>query len=422
MRKQLSVLVVSAAALLIGCPHAYAARGAREANGQAARLPARADLVPDFEKLGFSSRNQRDRGDCSLFAVTALAEFECARDANAAAPRAGLSPEFLIWAAHEASGHKGDQAMFYEAAAGLNALGICSDELMPYEKAADPNRKPSPKAMADAASRRARWQVHWIRLVDVQNPLTDAQLEAIKAAIADGHPVACGLRWPASLKGYEILAVPPPDKVSDGHSIAFVGFEDDPNQNGGGTFTFRNSFGPKWGKHGYGVMSYAYARAYANDALWLHFGAPHSEKPVERFEAESAAVLAHGRCEAERQDMGSWEGPLWSRGAQLFCNAQDGGFVELTFEVRAAGRYRVRVLGTAAPDYGVVRITLDGRKKLAQEFNLYSQRVSPAGSLELGTFELPAGQHKLHVASVGKGAGSKGFSFGLDAIDLLPPP
>jgi hypothetical protein len=36
--------------------------------------------------------------------------------------------------------------------------------------------------------------------------------------------------------------------------------------------------------------------------------------------------------------------------------------------------------------------------------------------------DLAAGRHKLRFASAGKPAGPTGFSFGLDAIDLLPPP
>ena len=70
------------------------------------------------------------------------------------------------------------------------------------------------------------------------------------------------------------MAVPPPNEVSDGHSIAFVGYEDNPKLNGGGAFRFRNSWGSQWGQGGYGLMSYAYARAYANDAVWLEFGLP----------------------------------------------------------------------------------------------------------------------------------------------------
>jgi hypothetical protein len=37
----------------------------------------------------------------------------------------------------------------------------------------------------------------------------------------------------------------------------------------------------------------------------------------------------------------------------------------------------------------------------------------------LGTFEIAAGQHRLSFTAADKNANSKGYSFGLDAIDLL---
>jgi len=93
----------------------------------------------------------------------------------------------------------------------------------------------------------------------------------------------------------------------------------------------------------------------------------------------------------------------------------------LVFKVRKAGRWRLRVLATAAPDYGIVRAALDG-KPVGQDFDLYSGRLSPAGSLELGTLDLAAGQHRLRFSVAGKNAVSTGFYFGLDAIDLLAAP
>jgi hypothetical protein len=166
-------------------------------------------------------------------------------------------------------------------------------------------------------------------------------------------------------------------------------------------------------------MSYAYARAYANDAVWLRLGPPKSEVPVERFEAESLDVSAKGRCEAAAQDMAGEGGLMWSQGRQLLCRAEEGGFVELGFTVRRGGRWRLRVLATAAPDYGIVRAALDG-KPLEGDFDLYSGRVSPAGSLELGTRNLAAGRHRLRFAAAGKNPASAGSSFGLDTVDLMP--
>ena len=378
-------------------------------------LPASVDLALEFEKLDLPPRAQGERDVCSLFAITALAEFDCAR--HMPRPHNGLSEEFLIWAGNQASGLKGDQAMFYKAVHGLNTFGICSEELMPYtwKKSV---AGPSAAARADARKRAERWQVNWIKRWDVRRKLSDVELHAIKKALADGHPVACGLRWPKALQGHELRAVPPPDGVFDGHSIVLTGYADNQKKTGAGVFLFRNSAGPKWGNKGYGVMSYAYVRTYANDALWLHFGAPKSEVPTERFEAEALPVLARGRCETSPQKMDEWGGLMWSQRKQLFCGAKAGGFVELGFTVRKAGRYRVRVLATAAPDYGTVQAALDG-KSLKGKFDLYSGRVCPSGSLELGVHELSAGGHRLRITAVGKDPASTGFAFGLDAIDLM---
>jgi hypothetical protein len=381
-------------------------------------LPANVDLMPHLERLGLTARQQGDRGVCSLFAITGLIEFEVDRKLHGRPPR--LSEEFLTWAAHEATGTTGDQAMFYEAVQGLNVLGICTDELMPYRVAGAPTRGTSPAALANARGESHRWRAHWIKRWDLHCPLSKPQMLAIRQALAAGHGVACGLRWPKQLQGYQILEVPPPEKVSDGHSIMFTGYNDDAQRPGGGVFLFRNSFGPKWGKEGYGVMSWAYAERYANDALWLEREPPRAEVPVVRHEAEAMPVLASQRCPSGPQDMKPWGGPMWSRGRQLMCQAQHGGFVELGFSVPKADRYRLRVLATAAPDFGIVRAALDG-KPVGPEFDLYSGRVSPAGSLELGTLEMPAGRHRLRVTAVGKNAASQGFAFGLDAVDLLSP-
>jgi hypothetical protein len=166
-------------------------------------------------------------------------------------------------------------------------------------------------------------------------------------------------------------------------------------------------------------MSYAYVRAYANDALWLHFGPPNSEVPLARFEAEALPVLAHERCDANSQDMGQFGGLLWSQGKQLFCAAQKDGFVVLGFTVSQSGRHRLRVLATAAPDFAKVRVSLDD-KAVGPEFDLYSGRVCPAGSLELGVHDLSAGPHRLRFTAIGKNPASGGYLFGLDTVDLMP--
>ncbi len=231
------------------------------------RLPNRISLIPEFQNLGLPPKAQGKRDTCSLFAITGLAEFEYAK--NNPAPPMPFSEEFLIWAVNRTRRTSRDQAKFNEAVRGLNAFGITSEEMMPYASAYDPGRKPSLAAIKDARSRSGRWKALWIKRWNPKTPLSEAQMLAIKKALASGHPVACGLRWPKSQKGHQLIQVPPPSRVFDGHSIVFVGYEDKPKQVGGGVFLFRNSNGPQWGNRGYGTMSYSYARTYANDALWL---------------------------------------------------------------------------------------------------------------------------------------------------------
>ncbi len=379
-------------------------------------MPASVDLGPVFQQRGLAPRAQGSRNTCSLFAITALADFEYQQTAQESRPR--LSEEFLIWAANEATGRVGDQAMFYEAIQGLNALGICPDESFAYSREPDPKQIPSEKNLADARELSHRWRVEWLKRWDVREPLTPEELLSIKRALADGHPVACGLRWPKSQRGPDLLEVPPADGVYDGHSIVFTGYADDASQPGGGAFLFRNSYGPRWGKDGYGRISFGYATAYANDALFLHCGKPGSETPAKRYEAESLTILASEKCRVSSQNMNDYGGPMWSNGEQLYCRAASGGSVDLSFEVEKPGRYRVRLLATAGPNYGQIQVGLDGQR-LDPVFDLYSGRISPAGSLELGTHDLIAGKHTLRVQSEHKHAASNGYRFGLDTIDLI---
>jgi hypothetical protein len=57
----------------------------------------------------------------------------------------------------------------------------------------------------------------------------------------------------------------PPEAVFDGHSVLIVASKADSSQPGGGTFTFYNSNHPDMECR----MTWEYATAYMNDALWI---------------------------------------------------------------------------------------------------------------------------------------------------------
>jgi hypothetical protein len=104
-------------------------------------LPHSASLISDYQKHGLTVLDQGNRGDCSLFAITGLVEFEIDQHTPGEHPR--LSEDYLIWAADEATGQTGDQAMFYKAVLGLNELGICNSADMPYLTKSEPSRTSS---------------------------------------------------------------------------------------------------------------------------------------------------------------------------------------------------------------------------------------------------------------------------------------
>jgi hypothetical protein len=220
------------------------------------------DLRPAFAARGLEPRAQGKRGTCSVFALISLLEFAYQGER--------LSVEFLNWASHQTNGRTADGSFFSDALAGLGEFGVCSEILLPYAEEFDPELNPNTAAREDAL-RRTGFSAHWFKEWDVETGLSEEQLAAVRHQLAEGVPVATGLRWPkkAEYLDNSLLVMPPPEEVFDGHSIVLVGYEDDPNQEGGGTFLFRNSSGPEWQEGGYARFSYDYARAYANDAVSL---------------------------------------------------------------------------------------------------------------------------------------------------------
>lgn len=225
-----------------------------------------ADLRPLLDQWGLPPRTQGARPTCSAFALTGALEF-------AAAKRQGhgsrLSVEFLNWASNKACGDTADGGFFSDLWQGFAAYGICLESDLPYQARFDPSQIPGAAAMADAKTRLGLGlRLNWIKEWDVKTGLTDAQLSAIKKTLRDGWVVAGGLRWPKQAKWTnDVLQMCEAEAVFDGHSILLVGYRDEVKQPGGGVFRFRNS--NRSGSDG--LMPYAYAALYMNDAVWVDF-------------------------------------------------------------------------------------------------------------------------------------------------------
>jgi hypothetical protein len=224
------------------------------------------DLRPAFEKMGLGPRRQLSRPTCSVFTVVGALEFAIGKR-QGQCPR--LSIEFLNWAANRECGDKEDGGFFSDLWKGFAAQGICTEAEWSYQERFNAVGEPAPEALADAKKRlNLGLRLHWIKEWDVNTGLKETEFDGVKRTLAAGWPVCGGFRWPKQEKWEKnVLQMCGADAVRDGHSVLVVGYRDDSAQPGGGVFIFRNTSGE--GQDG--LMPYAYARLYMNDAVWVDY-------------------------------------------------------------------------------------------------------------------------------------------------------
>ena len=110
-------------------------------------------------------------------------------------------------------------------------------------------------------------------------------------------------------------------------------------------------------------------------------------------------------------------GARWLHDDQLFCeDARPGQSIDLTFETTETLSGPAVLMVTKAPDYGIIRVKLDGRTVVG-EFNCYAPKVVPA-PIPLGRKTLAAGKHVLEITVTGKDTRAAGTRWGLDYLRI----
>jgi hypothetical protein len=109
----------------------------------------------------------------------------------------------------------------------------------------------------------------------------------------------------------------------------------------------------------------------------------------------------------------------WSEDKQLWwMDAAVGDTLEATFGVDEAGRYNILAALTTAPDYGVVKITINDTP--AGRYDLYETRVKNT-TQKLGAFDLNQGPNKIVIEIENPNPAAKPRNgFGLDYLLLTP--
>jgi hypothetical protein len=140
------------------------------------------------------------------------------------------------------------------------------------------------------------------------------------------------------------------------------------------------------------------------------------------FEAES--LLAQGQVHVQggqvtAQPMQGF-GNRWSGNSQLFWFGGGAGAVlDLDVNVPVPGSYEVILMLTRAPDYGTLRVQVQGADA-ALVFDGFASGVTGPVMLKAGVFPLVAGTRQVSLMILGKNPASTGFLAGIDRIVLQP--
>jgi len=136
----------------------------------------------------------------------------------------------------------------------------------------------------------------------------------------------------------------------------------------------------------------------------------------------ASAVVSAGNI--SRQEMGGF-GSGWSDGKQLFWRPpapvntpiRNWPNLRLFPQASKAGRYRVTLVYTAAPDYGRVSVFVRGQR--VKDFDGYASSVLPR-RMVLGEFNLGTNRFEMLFTVFSKNSASSNYFVGLDYIELQP--
>ncbi|MGC4073037.1 MAG: C1 family peptidase [Nibricoccus sp.] len=244
--------------------------------GQPPEVKAKVDLRTRYNELGLWIKNQGARPSCAVFAVVSALEFQSA-EVNGTAER--FSEEYLLWATRKTLNRASSKIdttatsenqetvdegfALTEVVNALRTYGIPPRDRVPNRFSGVTIDAPPPEIISEARNSR-RVSVHII-------PGRDGGTLAanIVHALNAGVPVPVGMNWPVEYNwrtGYlDKQAVHP----NGGHAVTIVGYTSKTGRLEDALFTFKNSWGTRWGIDGYGTATYEFLRNNLHSAILL---------------------------------------------------------------------------------------------------------------------------------------------------------
>jgi C1A family cysteine protease len=238
-----------------------------EAEAAAASLPAAINLIPYMPPI----RNQRSRGTCVSFTLTALNEYILRRTGNSQ----DLSEQHLYYETKLIDGaSNGCGTWQAKAVLVLRDRGQCRELVWPYNP--NPPCNNHGTRPANARSDALRYRLNTLSV-------PPRNVQTYKSHMYKRRPV--GLSIPVYDSWYlssetrrsgRITMRVGNEPANGGHAVLLVGYQDSASSPGGGYFIVRNSWGTTdWGYQcpygaGYGTIPYQYI---TNEA-WEAFTAP----------------------------------------------------------------------------------------------------------------------------------------------------
>jgi hypothetical protein len=175
------------------------------------------------------------------------------------------------------------------------------------------------------------------------------------------------------------------------------------------------------------VIAYWYAKPDGTDAFKPLAPADVALRPLPEYQSPKVKGAIEGEAMKILQKTGTAEPQEWdgtSGGYHLWWRDghKPGDTLTLGFPVEKAGKYQVTAQFLKAVDYGIAQVAING-KKAGEPIDFFNNGVIATGPVELGTFELQAGENTIALTITGANAKAvRSYMVGLDYLLLAPAP